>query len=85
VYFGGQTQMVVKMVVKPIAKLSDEVDQIRHASPGPVTASTIASVGRLHAAARLDHCGATQWTLGVTGVGPLADFAGLTATAKLGA
>ena len=32
------------------------VDQIRHASPGPVTASTIASVGRLHAAARLDHC-----------------------------
>ena len=54
--------MVVKMVVRPIAKLSDEVDQVRHASPGPVNGSTIASVGRLHAAARLDHCvGATQW------------------------
>ena len=24
-YFGGQTQMVVKMVVRPIAKLSDEL------------------------------------------------------------
>jgi hypothetical protein len=49
------------MVVRPIAKLSDEVDQVRHASPSPVNASMIASVSRLHAAARLDHCaGATQ-------------------------
>jgi hypothetical protein len=76
--------MVVKMVVRPIAKLSDEVDQVRHASRGPVNTSMIASVGRLHAAARLDHCaGTTQWTLGVTGVGPLAGVRGHTRAGRL--
>jgi hypothetical protein len=28
-YIGGQTQMMVKMVVRPIAKLSEELDHMR--------------------------------------------------------
>ena len=57
--------MVVKMVVRPIAKPGEGLIRSRRRLPGPASASTIASVSRLHAPARLDHCaGATQWTLG---------------------
>jgi hypothetical protein len=58
--FGGQTVMVVKMVVRTIAKLSEWIwSGSGCASPWPHHCSTIAGVRRHSCGRSPDHCG--QW------------------------